>query len=313
MRTLVTTPGKLLEILAINREQIQRNDRSAIEMLKLLNEDRAKIMDEHCLVSLELNNSMAQFYFQSGYKKAIENSLHIVDMYGHTPSVYIAWHLWLVGHCQACMGKTEAADNYLNQALEVAHEQEIPNPILLHEIFHSLAMSSHIGKAGVDITLPYLRQSLEAIIDLDEKVRKANCLTGMGNVYLDNELPEKALPNYLKAAGIYEMQNDEQNSAMVYSNLGLCYLGLKDYTNASNYLSKALVFQVTSGSPEHLGNTYHNLAVLGKEQKNASKAQYYLDKCKNIFTRTGNKPALEMCHDLQNHINELSETTVGLN
>ena len=135
----------------------------------------------------------------------------------------------------------------------------------------------------------------------------------MGNVYIDNELPEKALVSYLKAAEMYEAKSDLQNMAMVYCNMGLCYLNLKNTIESEKYLHRALELQLELSSPEHLSNTYHNLSLLYKEKKYWARAQYFLDKSKAIFTRTGNKPALEASEELQTQINTLHADTFQLN
>lgn len=107
---------------------------------------------------------------------------------------------------------------------------------------------------------------------------------------------------YKLAVDIYEERFDLANMASGYSNLGTCYINLKDYVLAEYYLEKSLNMRLKFGTPEHIGTSYYNLSLVYKETKRKKLAYEMLMKSKEIILRTDNNHFLV---DIEEMLNEL--------
>ena len=284
---------QLLKILAENRTLIQQIHYNAYEHLQMLNKSYAHLHDEEVILSMELSNSIAEIQFHSRYEKAIENSLRVIDRYGNSIySNYIISHYLVLGRCYANTGEFHKAEEYLLTALKRITSDE---PILIglkSDILHSLVMNEQIAERGPEKSIQYLTEALDLLKD-ENSNRKANCLMGLGNVYINADMIEEALENYNKAAVTYEHQFDLANMGNVYCNIGTCYLKMEDFPQAERYLEKSLELRIKVGSPEHLSISYYNLALVYKAQNNLDRAEELLLKCKDILVRTDSKPFIK--------------------
>ena len=282
---------QLLKLLLTNRELILRNNGHAAETLLELNEDCKDITNEEIILNLEFNNSLAELFFHSRYDNAIANSLKSIGKFKHSLHHHVlAEHYWLVGHCYAHKGDYESSKENLLIALNIT-EQINPVPIKLKsDILLSLAMNEELHEKGPEKSIQYLEEAINLMDDEANSVRKANCLMGLGNVYVNIDRDEEALQHYLLAALTFEHHLDLQNMASAYSKIGTAYIKLKNYEKAEDFLEKSLELRIKAGSPDDLSISYYNLAIVYRDTKKFDRAEELLHKSREILTRTGSKP-----------------------
>ncbi len=295
---------QLLKILSENRTLIQQNHYNAYEHLQMLNKSYAHLHDEEVILNMELSNSIAEVQFHSHYEKAIENSLRIINKYDNSIfSNYIINHYLVLGRCYANTGEFQKAEGYLLTALKRITSDEPVFIGLKTDILHTLVMNEQIAERGPEKSIQYLNEALDLLKE-ENSNRKANCLMGLGNVYINADMLEQALEYYNKAAVTYEYQFDLSNMGNVYSNIGTCYLKMDDYSQAEKYLEKSLELRIKVGSPEHLSISYYNLALVCKAQNNLDRAEELLLKCKDILVRTDSKPFIK---DTEERLAEIAQ------
>lgn len=306
------TSKQLLKHLYENRELLHRNHAHAYEHLQTLIKDYAHHTDEEVVLNMELNRNIAEAQFHSEYEKVIQNCLQVIGKF--KDSVYkgpIVRHYILLGRCYANTGEFKKAEEALFSALKMISPADADYVSWKVDILHVLTMNEQIAERGPDKSVQYLTEALDLLKD-DNSPRKANCLMGLGNVYINADMVDLALENYQAAAVTFEHHFDLSNMGNVYSNIGTCYLKMDDYEQAEKYLEKSLELRMKVGSPEHLSISYYNLALVCKAEKKFDRAEELLLKCKDILLHTDSKPFLQDTEDQLAEVALLKNKQVGV-
>ena len=261
----------------------------ALKQLETLQRDFTHLINEEIALNIAFNISLWELYFSSNYSKAIDNSMATLDRFKNSDNKYmLAMHLKMAGHCYAHTGEADLAERYLLEALETLSTD--PEYCAIRaDILHELAMTTEYRDATSEQIKDYLLSAIELLYGEKHKVRKANCLMGLGNYYNNINEMLLALEYYKQAAETFEQKNVVSNMGNCYSNMGSCYLKLRDYAEAQKYLDKALELRLQSGSPEQLGISWFNLGVLYKERREFALADEMLLKALHIVEQLGNK------------------------
>ena len=268
--------------------------------------------EEEVQLSLGLNCSLAEIHFHSQYQKAIQNSLNIIEQFkGSKHIALLERHYWIVGNCYAHTGEHTQAEHFLLRALKML-EDIFPIPYgQKTNVLYSLSINNHLRRGDAALSIAYLQQILEMPETESVPVRKAGCLSCMGNIYMMDEKYEEALKYFEPALHIYEADYDLSNIAGCYSNIGACYLKLQNFEQAEIFLNKALELQIKAGSPENLAISYFNLAEFNKETKQLPQAHDTILKSREILVRVNNQSALKQADELLQKINELMSESVS--
>lgn len=287
------TNSQFLKLLATNRELIQRNNVHAIEHLQMLKNDYGHLTDPEVALNIELNNSLLEIHFHSNHEAAINNSLRVIEKHRDCEfQNLVARHYWLIGQSLTNRGEYEKAREYLLLSLKTV----VPSGdyvVIKTDVLVGLAMNEEFENRGKGTAIRYLEEALLLLDHDDYAIRKASCLMGMGNVYLNAENVDEALKNYHAAAETYERFFDLANMAGAYSNLGTCYITLKDYAKAEKFLQKSLELRTKFGSPDHLAISYYNLAMVYNCTDRPQLAFDVLKKSKELLERSGNLHYME--------------------
>ena len=286
-------PEITLATLAANRFELMQNSSKALNELRRLHSELDQISDEACILSLGLNDSIADMLYHADYARAIERSLHFIERFPHSHHPYfIARHLGMVGRCQALSGMHEAALRNLEQALKIGYElpESNENILLKADILHDLAMNNDIAQGDPKKSILYLGKALTILYDTTFENRKAICLMGLGNVrYNSEQKPKAALRYYSRAAAIFETQKNTLNLAAAYCNLGLCYSELNQTENALKYLNLALALRLQSDNNDVIANSYFNLSQFYDRHSDPDRAYANMMLCRDHAEKCANK------------------------
>jgi tetratricopeptide (TPR) repeat protein len=288
---------QLLKLIAENRDLVQRSNAHAYEHLQLLNKEYTHLWNEEVILSIELNNSIAEAQFNSDHDKAIANSLRVLAKYDRSAhQLLVIRHYLVLGRCYANTGEFEKAEQYLFAGLEKIKSNQPEYIALKIDMLHILTMNEQIAGRGPVKSVEYLIEALNLVGEKDTK-RRANCLMALGNVYVNADIIDQALINYLAAVPAFEENYDLAGMANVYCNIGTCYLKREDFPEAISYMQKALKLRIKVGSPEALSISYYNLGLVYKGKRELDRAEELFLKCKDILVRTNNKPFLKDTED----------------
>lgn len=290
--------AQLLQQIRTNRDLIARNNSHAFEHLQMLKSDYVHLVNEEITISLELNNSLAELYFNSNYEVALNNSLAILKRFSDSKyQTLLTAHMKIAGRCYSSLGEFELAEKYLLSALNGDDLKNIDYAINRADTLHVLAMNHEMIEEGSEKSIAYLNEAINLLTGKNQEVKRANCLMGLGNVYNNAEKVSEALKYYQLAADTYEEHYVLANMASAYSNIGNCYIKLADYDKAETFLQKSLELRIKFASPDDISISYYNLAIVFKERKDFSKAESHLLKSKEILERIGNKPYIAEVND----------------
>lgn len=292
------TPEQLLKQIRINRELIISNNLHALEHLQMLKADYMHLANEEIMLSLELNNTLAEIYYHSNYSAALENSLRVVSTYASTLYVdLLSLHYKHIGFCYSHMGEFAAAEKSLLSALACTVPDNPAQLMIRSDIYHTLAMNHEMIEEGSPKSIEYLQYAMEGLDEVVHADKIANCQMGMGNVYNNMEKVERALEYYLQAVVTFEHSFKLSNMASAYSNIGNCYMKLGELDKAEMYLEKSLELRAKFASPDDLSISYYNLAIVYKERKQYERAKEYLLKARTILEQAGAKPYIAEVND----------------
>ncbi|MDW3197198.1 MAG: sensor histidine kinase [Cytophagales bacterium] len=106
---------------------------------------------------------------------------------------------------------------------------------------------------------------------------EARAYNGMGNLFIDQQEPRKALINYWKAYDLHtEHNHTEISKAIALGNIGSAYFELGILDSAFSYTHKALKIKQESKRPLSLAHTLEELGRFQLEASNLDSADHYL-------------------------------------
>ncbi len=136
-------------------------------------------------------------------------------------------------------------------------------------------------------SLEFNKRSFRLYDSLNRKPQMAKALTNIGNAYLGMHYSDSAEVSYLMSLKLKRESGDSVGTAPGYNNLGKVYELRGEYTKAETFVGKAAEIYTRYEDPRLL-ESYFNLGNLARFQNNKAQAlTYYLD-------------ALKMTDSLQN-------------
>ena len=299
----------LLEILAVNRDELMQSSNTAQKILSIIHKTYPEIWDEECLLSISLNDSIVRMIFHADYAKAISISKTALDRFPDARFPYlVSRHLSLIGRCLTLSGGRWAeAQEHLLKALDISRtgfSDQTESRRVSAEILHDLAMNTMMSGGDPVQAIRYLEQALVMLENTDFEVRKGVCLMGLGNIMYSRADVNEALGYYLKAEFIFDEQSSFANWASVDSNIGLCHMELKNFQLAEKYLSRSLNLRRKIGNSDEIAISCYNLSLLYERKGNIEKAILLLLACRSNASRSINK---KMYNDAVARLDELSQ------
>ena len=140
------------------------------------------------------------------------------------------------------MGIYEKSYEFIKRALELKKERNAFYDIArLKIIMADIYYKDPKKPVSVDSIINCLKEGLETFEKIGDVRGAARVLTEIGNNYRDENDFKSAVANYQQAATIYSSLNQRSEEAKFNSKIGLCYVKLKDFSNAKLYHEKTLL------------------------------------------------------------------------
>jgi len=293
------TKEYILELLATNRQQIQENSYYGLEFLEQQNKQLANETDEEVQLNLQFNNSLAQFYFHSNFRKSIEIALTVLNKYpGSTYYAAVGQLYSFTGACHTFINEFEKAEEYLTKALEYADKVIEEKPLLKVAVLQSLFENSFHGKQDPEKAVAFLKQALAVLIEHPEPARLCGCLLQLGLHYLEQADYATALSYLNRAEAGYEQNINLQNMAIVLCSTGRCYYKQGKLDLAEKSMLKALTICHKAATPDNTAFCNFHLAEVYVAQKNWLKALDHAQNSQVIFEEIDNQIQLQEVNKL---------------
>lgn len=284
------TKENILEILLINRQQIQENSYYGLDFLEEQNKELANETDEEIQLVLQFNNSLAQFYFHSNYQKALEICVTAINRYPNSAyTAALAHHHSFAGVCHTFLAQYDKAEEYLNKALDLAEKVRAEKPNLVVAVLQSLFENSYYRKDAPEKSVSYLKKVLAVLIENHDTERLCGCQLQLGQHYYGQGDYVTALSYFNSAAIGFEDIMHLQNMAISYNHIGMCYLKMGQPDRAETALQKALSICFKAATPDNTARCKYNLAQVYVAKKDWIKALDFAQNSISIFEDTGNR------------------------
>lgn len=222
------------------------------------------------------------------YNQALKNHKKLWSLeqrkYGSSHTI-IASRYNKIGNIYLASGDEKQADYYFKAALKLNTSYFGKNNPRLSDDYKLLAQVE-VERKNYEAGLYYLNLALSNeekhnhgefthIISLQNKV---------GVLYLENQLPQKAVTEFEKSLAMLSQSNNKPLLASVYYNLGLSYLALRDDTLASLNFTKALQLdkQVYSTKHPELIIGYKSLDVYATSKEEYQMVSFHYMRIMNI-------------------------------
>lgn len=126
----------------------------------------------------------------------------------------------------------------------------------------------------------------------DQKTRTYDSL---GRAYLQQELLDSAMVNFLNALSAAEEIGAKQAIAVSYINIANVLIAQNDRSRAMVYLQQALAVHREQADPVNMGACYNNIAAVYLGSDSLLLARSYLDSASAIYAATGKLQGVAAC------------------
>ena len=216
--------------------------------------------------------NLGVYYAEIGqYDKAIEKYNEANVFYEKTNfQEGIAKNLNNIGSCYNNTGFFKLALNFYLKSLTMYRSLDDLKLDEAHTIENVGVLYKRLS--DLPLALEYFDKSLAIYESLNSEIRKASVYLHLADVYLQENLPERAL-EYLKLSEkIYADRGRSQDLALVHHGYGFAYKQLKDYDKAKAYYKESILRKEELKDSDDLGQTYNSLAVTNYETKEYAQA-----------------------------------------
>lgn len=221
---------------------------------------------------LYIQATMAQVYFRLGEYEAVrgwgETMLQeMSDSYRKSNLAFIV-HICM-GDASEAQGDIKAAAGCFGNALQNAKHRNHPRDILVATQKCAVAFIQ-IGKT--EERMGILTSTLEIARQNGEKQLECVCLVGIGSVFKDMGLHQKAITHLETALMITQKLGDRKNEGDCLGNLGSVYQNIGNHQQALDLYKKAKEIAVMLGDKANESKWLSNMGISFKETGNYLKA-----------------------------------------
>lgn len=303
---------QFLKQVLINRDLVVRKNETAHEHLQMLTTSYDHLITGKAAIMLDMNKALIKLNFESDYGAAMDISLNTIEKFKHSPfKTALAFHMKMVAHCNLYLGQYDIATRYLQEAIDTLSPEEEDYTSHKADMLCALAQAEEHKDAKSAKMPEYLLAALNLLNREEDSLRKANCLLGLGNYYNNIEQPAEALKHFEQAAASFEKQYLLHHMANAYSNMGISYLQLKDYTRSHQYMQKALDIRVKADSADTLAISYSNFGRLYMLTGQLDKAEDALNTSQRIAEDIGFKQLIEKNEELFKELSDLKKRSTS--
>ena len=110
----------------------------------------------------------------------------------------------------------------------------------------------------------------------------------IGNLYLEQELFDKAILNYQKSLDAFDQTDQKRQESLPYSGLATAYSYLEEFDKASEYVDEGIKIAKNNNLISNLGYLYETAGDIKNAQGFKEEAGQYIQMAIEIFNRFGN-------------------------
>ena len=264
-----------LGIIELNRRDVQRNHYFALTLLEKLNEAHGHETDPDVQLSLQLSNSLAQFYFYANYDASIDISSRAIEGFGATGNTtFVVMHLNLLGASYTALKKNKEAEAYYNKAISLAGNEPSVAHVLVN-IYQQMTENNMKPGGDLNEALKYTGKSLELLNKYPRPVLKYRVFLQLGNIHCDKGDYPLALSYFDRALAGFSDDYEYLLMSLTYISMGRCHLVNNELGLAKRQLLEGLKLGDKAGQPENcaLNNLY--LAQVYQKENNMEEAAKY--------------------------------------
>lgn len=247
----------------------------------------AKSLGQHYYLGECLFNFGEVYLEQSQYPQAMKQySEAILEFEKANNKSEIYWCYIGMGIAQKQCGNFTDAEICYEKALTIA-ESAAMKPEIAY-CYNNLG-NVYRKQGNFLKSMDAYEKALNCFNELKDDVSVSDCLNNIGNLYLDKGNPFRSLDYYNRSMNFKIVKSDNYRMISRYKNLAEAYSMLKDYTNASLFLDKAVKLAEKSGDKVQLASCYSLIGDLNFKKGNQEIGISYLKKSVEIFHETGAK------------------------
>ncbi|PIQ14785.1 MAG: hypothetical protein COW67_11975 [Flavobacteriales bacterium CG18_big_fil_WC_8_21_14_2_50_32_9] len=242
-------------------------------------------------------SKMANAYYELGdMANSLISNLRAISIFEQNNlEAYTGQLFGSVGNIYERNGNFEKALKFQQKATEIAQRN---NDLRSY-------ITSRGNTANIFQKLKKYEQAEQIFLDLIPKIEEfgnfeylASIYQGLGVNSRMRKQTQKGIEYYQKALEIYEKIGSRTGMSLIYVNLGYCYLDLKKFDKANEFLQKGLLLSKSSQSYYQLKHAYQGLARLENMRGNYDASDNYFDlyveNMDSIYNEESNKLISEM-------------------
>ena len=141
-----------------------------------------------------------------------------------------------------------------------------------------IRLSAYSEYIGPDKAIRYANQGLSYAQKINDNEQTGLAYTNLGIAYEIKSDYPHALKNFYKALEISEKKNDSKTLTNLYNNIGLIYIDLKNYKQGLNFYNKALKLSYETQKDRNISLLLNNIGDVYLQKKEYKKALNYFYK-----------------------------------
>lgn len=220
---------------------------------------------------INIYNTLAGVYFDIGdYEKSVTHYLNAVavsDQMHDTASAYKSYSQ--IANPYIELGYYDKAEEYLNKSIAYYQKQKDNRTLLA--LYNNLG-NLYSYQERFEESIPHFERCLGISKEIQYKIGEAYSLSNLGESYRRMGKYHESLKCLLLSDKLMEKENFTFGMAGIKNSIGATYIKLKQYDQAEQYLSKALVFAKEQQLKRYIKSVYKDLAELYELQGNTIKA-----------------------------------------
>lgn len=263
-----------LDLSLIQESELKHLD-SCLSLFHASKNDLTKIEIINSLVKNSYNNHVWPKYNQWIYHRTKTTQNFNKQLYQKLNASSIS----NFGYFEQILGNNTKALTHYNKSLTIY--KQIKDSAGIANSLNNLG-SLHYEDGAILKSLEHYHKSLNTRILIKDTFGIANSYNNIGNIYREQKNTPEALEYFFKSLQLREELNTNLISSL-YQNIGLCYIDLKKYTKANNYLKKALKQDSINNDHYGLGTSYSSIGISHENQNNYLKALDYHERSLHHF------------------------------
>ncbi len=194
-----------------------------------------------------------------------------------------------LGLIQRSLGNYELAIKYFYQSLEIAEKLDNKDKIA---VSHTNIGGVYYYQDNYKDAVSSFEKAKDIRLKLNDSAGVAGLENNMGALLLEEKKFKEALQNFKQAYTFYETKKTERYQASVLNNIARCYIGLKQNSEAINYLHLAIIYGQKTGYKPTIINSNYLMGDIYQAQNKFLDALLYYKKSLDLAREDQLKPLI---------------------